>query len=118
MIKNLMKCDDYSDFTRYRVGCDCSLPDHDLDVWVEIDRGIGTLNFSHDTHTRFWNNRFSHPWLSWLNDPLNRVEIALKVLVTGHVTRTSDFVISKENLSALRTALDETEKKLLDTLHK
>lgn len=106
-----MKCDDYPDFTRYRVGCDCGLPDHDLDIWVEVDDlGIGTLNFSHDTHTRLWRNRFSHPWLSWLNDALNRIEIALKVLITGHVTRTSDFVISKENLAALRTALDDTEK--------
>lgn len=110
----LMKIKEFDDALYYRVGCDCGVREHDLEIWAEVDKEgyFPTINFSANCHTRYWNNRFSHPLLKWLNDPLNRISIALTVLFTGHVETNFEYCLGKENVSALRTALDEIERKL------
>lgn len=113
MLKQLMKCVEYDDAIRFRIGCDCGATDHDLDIWAEQDtNGITTIMFSQTTHTQYWRTYFKHnSRFYWLNDLLNRIMIAGKVLFSGHVETNSDFVVSKDNIAALRAALDEIEKK-------
>lgn len=115
MLKQLMKCAEYDDAVRFRIGCDCGAPEHDLDIWAEQDsNGIATVMFSQETHTRYWRTYFDRDsWFYWLNDPINRILIAGNVILNGYVETNSDFVLSKDNILALRTALDEIEKKLL-----
>lgn len=114
MLKQLMKSAEWDDAVRYRIGCDCGAPEHDLDIWAEKEKdGLwGTIMFSQTTHTRYWRTYFDHDsWFYWLNDPINRIMIAGKVLLTGYVETNADFVLSKDNVQALRTALDAIEEK-------
>ena len=115
MLKQLMKSAEYDDAVRFRVGCDCGAPEHDLDMWAEQDaNGITTIMFSQKTHTRYWKTYFDHDsWFYWLNDPINRIMVAGKVLLNGYVETNTDFVLSKDNFKSLQYALTEIEKKLL-----
>jgi hypothetical protein len=110
---NLMKLKEYSDALHYRVGCDCSASEHDLDIWVETEEEnhFPAIYFSGTLHTELWGEWFDNRLFSWLNAPLNRISIALRVLFTGKVEMHREFMLGKENIAGLRLALDEIEKK-------
>lgn len=108
----LMKLGEWDDAIYYRIGCDCLCREHDLEIWAEVDEhGCKTINMSGTLHSYLWQERFDHKWLRWLNGPVNRIAIALTVLFTGRVEMTGDFILGKDNITALRTALDEIEAK-------
>lgn len=110
----LMKMKEWDDAIYYRIGCDCCDPDHDLAIWAESDKEghFPAINLTGQLHTRLWVEKFTSPWLKWLNDPYNRIVIAAKVLLMGYTTVSLEFSLGKENIAGLRTALDEIERKL------
>lgn len=109
----LMKMHEWDDAVSYRVGCQCTDTAHDLDIWVETDKenDFPAIYLSSTIHTNLWNEQFTNPFLKWLNGPLNRIILALAILLNGKIEMHKEFILGKENVKGLRTALDEIEKK-------
>jgi hypothetical protein len=109
----LMKMKEWEDAVYYRVACDCGSDDHDMSIWAETN-GVhdcyeirfGTMMVANTYRTRFYSK-----WLQWLNVPVDRVAIALRVLFTGRVEMHHEFVLGKENVQGLRVALQDIERK-------
>lgn len=109
----LMKINEYDDALYYRVACDCASEEHDMSIWAE---SIGTVGYyeirmSSTMCANAYRSRFSSRWLRWLDGPVNRVAIALRVLFTGRVELSQEFILGKENVRGLRVALQDIEAK-------
>jgi hypothetical protein len=107
----MMKAKEWEDFVMYRIGCDCMDSDHDMEVWASSVGGFHSINLSYKMRSRMQRKFFESEILGWLNDLLHRVVMAAEILLTGHVETHGEFVLGKENISGLRTALDEIEDK-------
>lgn len=113
MVNQLMKEYEYDDTISYRIGCDCRSPDHDISLYAEQDPdGFAHIQFSANLHTPYWYKFFETPVLKWLNEPIKRIKIAVEVLFQGYTEYNFEFILGKDNISALRYALDEIEKKM------
>lgn len=108
----MMKVSEWEDFVIYRIGCDCMDSDHDMDIWASSDDGgFHAINFSYKMHSRLQRKFFESEILGWLNGPLHRLVMIAEILFTGRVETHGEFVLGKENIKGLRTALDEIEDK-------
>lgn len=113
MVNQLMREYEYDDVVSYRIGCDCRSTDHDLNLYAEQDKdGIAHIQFTANLNTPYWYTFFEHALLKWLNEPIKRVKIAVEVLFRGYTEYNFDFILGKDNINALRYALDEIEKKM------
>lgn len=111
-VSQLMKVKEWNDAVSYRIGCDCLSDDHDLHLWAESDEyGGHEIRMSCDLIAHGYRSRFRSPWLRWLDGPINRVAIAARILFAGRIEFNQEFILGKENVVALRTALDEIEEK-------
>ena len=97
MADMLMKIREFEDAVYYRIGCDCTDSEHDVDIWAEVVDGVPSVQFSAKMHTNLSKNRFMQ---------------ALEILFTGKTEMYKEFVLGRENILGLRIALDEIEKKL------
>ena len=113
MLPRIMKEYEHDDRVSYRIGCGCyGGAEHDLSIYAGQDKdGTATIDFSAKLNTPYWGSTFESPWLSWLNEPIKRVKLAAKILVVGYSEYSFDFILDKDNVAALRYALDEIEKK-------
>ena len=102
-----MKTGEWTGADCYRVACECHHPEHDLDVWIEVESDAEvrevTLTLYKELSTPVWEQGF------------NRVREALRVLFTGS-TRVAGTIIMRrevaENfLAAVRSSIDRLEKK-------
>lgn len=107
----VMKIIEGPGYVFYRVACDCSEPDHDITLELEVDPQdypIFSLNIYSNLYVdTFWGNKniFSRAW--------KRIKIALKVLWSGYVETGSNFLLMKdENIDAFINALQEGKEKL------
>lgn len=113
MLQQIMKEYEHDDCVSYRIGCDCFSNDHDLDIYAEQDEDghLSTIQFVASMSTPYWDRTFTSPWLEWLNEPIKRIKLITKILFVGRVEYNCEFVLGKDNIVALRYALDEIEKK-------
>lgn len=109
----MMKSKEWEDAVYYRVACDCGSDEHDMSIWAETtgvddyyEIRFGTIMVAKD-----YRNHFRSKWFRWLDSPVNRVAIALRVLFTGRVEMHHEFVLGKENVRGLRVALQDIESK-------
>lgn len=112
MLQQIMKEYEHDDCVSYRIGCECRSDVHDLNVYAEQDEdGFSTIQFVAKLSTPYWDRTFNSPWLKWLNEPIKRIKLINKILFLGYAEYNFDFVLGKDNIVALRYALDEIEKK-------
>ena len=98
-----MKLADYANgSSHWRVACDCSDSNHDVSMWFEpLDKDYEDVSLmvelEYGAHER-WGNFFKRwPW---------RISTALKILFTGHYTFTSEVILNKDGLDAMKLALE------------
>jgi hypothetical protein len=110
----MMKIKEYDDAVYYRVACGCAGGDHDMAIWAEKvgdDDDYYEIRMSVDMVAHGYRSRFTSRWLRWLDEPVNRMALALRVLFTGRVELNQEFVLGKENVRGLRVALQDIEEK-------
>jgi len=107
----VMKTSEGPGYVFYRVACDCTDPDHDIILELEVDpKGypIYSLNiYSNLDINANWqdNNFFSKAW--------RRIKIAIKVLCTGYVEIGSNFLLmTGDHIDSFINALQEGKEKL------
>jgi len=105
--RNIMKTGEWQDADCYRVACDCHHPDHDLDVWIEVecDKEVNevTLTFYKELYTPVWERGF------------NRVKEAFRILFTGSSRVAGTIVMRREVaqnfIDTVQSSIDRLEKK-------
>jgi hypothetical protein len=108
----MMKIKEYDDAVYYRVACGCSGCDNDMAIWAEKTGDEDyEVRMSIDMVAHGYRSRFNSLWLRWLDEPINRMAIALRVLFTGRIELNQEFVLNKENVRGFRTALQDIEGK-------
>lgn len=61
--EGILKTNDWGDTKVYRVACECSSPECDHNVWVEVDDHNVTVTVYTTTRTNFWSKtRWQHIW--------------------------------------------------------
>ena len=106
-MRNIMKTGEWGDADAYRVACDCHHPDHDLDVWVEVetDREMPeiTITFYKELHTPVWEQGF------------NRFKEAFRILFTGSSRHAGTIIMRREVaenfLKVVRSSIDRLDTK-------
>jgi len=105
MTKKLMELNSYEDGdSMWRVACECGDSDHDVVLWFEADREIKsvTLNLSMQVGVYpKWREGFG----AWLEDKVERVKFAAKVLFTGYATVQGDVILDETGVRAMQEAL-------------
>ena len=119
----IMKTSDHDDFAHYRVACNCSDADHDLNISIELDEDFHevTVHVYSEVKTAYWNRNFDYSHGTWYysiadfaNDAINRVKLAYQALVKGYVVMESYTLLNKDvalNLAdALRSGVEKIEE--------
>lgn len=105
--RNIMRTGEWQGADAYRVACECHDPDHDLDVWVEVESDTEvqevTLTLYKDLYSPTWEPGF------------NRFREALRLLFTGRTRVTSSIIMKRDVaqnfIKALQTSIDRLESK-------
>lgn len=113
MADQLMKIKEWDDALYYRVGCDCGIDNHDMSIWAETNgvHNCYKIRFGTVMVANKYLIRFSSKWFSWMEEPINRVAIAIRILFTGRVEMHNEFILGKENVQGLTSALQEIKRK-------
>ena len=68
-LQGIMKTSEYDDAVSFRVACDCHDNNHDVDVWIEVEKDDEvheiTVTFYRELDTPWWEkgfNRFQEAW--------------------------------------------------------
>ena len=102
----IMQTGEWPDADCYRVACDCHHNDHDLDVWIEVERDTEvqeiTLTFYKELYTPVWERGF------------NRFREALRILFTGSSRMAGTIILKRDvaqNLiNTIQHSIDRLEK--------
>jgi hypothetical protein len=106
-VRNIMKTGEWGDAEAYRVACDCHHPDHDLDVWIEVEddqetREV-TITFHREMYTPVWDQSF------------NRFREAFRILFFGHSRHAGSIImrrdVAQNFLNAVQTSIDRLKEK-------
>jgi|688.fasta_scaffold1640357_1 hypothetical protein len=97
----IMKTFDNEDSAAYRIACDCHTSDHDINMWVELDRDEYNINVSFyvESYTPWWNQYF------------NRFKVIWKLLTTGYFQREHHTILNSQTaLNFANTIISEVER--------
>jgi len=109
----ISKTHEHNDDIFYRADCGCGCEDCSLELELELDEveedslyNSFSLNIFQDTNYFDWSNRDEWYWRGW-----SRIKIALRVLFTGKVKVSSEFIFQGEKqVRSFITALEEGSK--------
>ena len=107
---NVMELNDYGDMVFYRVACACGDRDCGCDIILEHVKHINdiTITFYKDLYldTYYSSNNY-------IVRLLNRLQLSLKILLSGHVKIQGEFLIqSEKHIDSFITALQEGKEKI------
>ncbi len=88
--KMIMQTGEWPDADCYRVACDCHHPDHDLDVWIEVESDAEVR----DVTLTFYKKLYSPVW----EKGFNRFREALRLLFRG-TTEVQGTIILKQDVA-------------------
>jgi hypothetical protein len=101
-LRNIMEASDFGDAKSYRVGCDCTDPEHDVHMWIEVDSDSDTrdvqLSFYVDTWTPFWDKKF------------NRFKAAYDILFKGINRQQHHMILSEKAAECLTGTITQAIK--------
>ena len=92
-----MKTAEYDDAVSFRVACDCHDNQHDVDVWIEVEKDDEvheiTVTFYRELDTPWWDKGF------------NRFREAWQILVHGRSRFSGSIIIRSETAQHLCDAI-------------
>ena len=104
-MKRLMEINSYSDGASFwRVACNCTDPNHDAQLWFDLEDGLLSLNLSIEVgfYPRYtYTNAIERAW----TDFKRRVAAAASILFRGHFTAAGDVILDQDGIAAMQTAL-------------
>ena len=102
--QGIMQTASYSDGKSYVVACECSDPEHQVNVWIEVDGDEETQDvqvaFYVDTWTPFWDKKF------------NRFKAAWDILVKGVSQQQHHIILRKQAALNFANVIESTVKDL------
>lgn len=108
-LRGIMETSDWGDAKTFRVSCDCHDPEHDVNMWIEVDGDADTKDvqvaFYVDTWTPFWDKKF------------NRFKAAWDILFKGVHRQQHHMILSKKAALNFADAIADTVLEL-DTREK
>lgn len=108
-LTGIMKICDLDSVRAFRIACDCTNTDHDVDAWIEVEGdSIGnshliSVTFTVQTETPWWDSSYS------------RIREAWKILLHGYSTRSHNLLLNVDaarNFSnAITSTIDEFQNR-------
>ena len=84
----IMKTASYKNAETYQIACDCHSPDHNVDMWIEINKedDLDLINVSFYTKATasFWTPKF------------NRFKLIWEILTTGYYQAEHHLILSEQ----------------------
>ena len=120
MQNKVMRINDYSDGdSHWRVACDCSSAEHDVELWFDADSDdieYGTINLNLSMEVGAY-DRVGYQFDKWW-DPVRRFYeqikwrfgVAATVIFKGRYTMMGNVVLDLEGIKGMQLALDEGVK--------
>jgi len=106
---------EYDDWIFYRATCSCLNPDHSIDMVLEYDfeLNIVTLSLNKNLYYCAHFGIYYGDKLYWIKNIWNRIKGAVKLLLTGYIEVSEEFLFTeKKQLDAFIAALQEGRAKL------
>lgn len=91
---------DFGDSASYSIHCDCTAPDCQVNMWIEVEEDHESIDLSFYVHTS----------LPWWKKGFNRIAYALKVLFTGNIEEEHHMVLSPQAAVNLHSILGKSIK--------
>lgn len=103
--QGIMQTSEWPDAKTYTIACECTDPDHQVNMWIEVDSDNDTQDvqvaFYVDTWTPFWDSKF------------NRFKAAWDILVKGVNRQEHHMILRKQAAlnfaSTIETVVGELE---------
>ena len=99
-----MKTSEYDDAVSFRVACDCHDNNHDVDVWIEVEKDDEvheiTVTFYRELDTPWWEKGF------------NRFREAWRILVHGRSRFSGSLIMRPEAADSLCAAIQTSIQRL------
>ena len=89
----IMKLREYDDCIMYKSSCECTAPDHDLFLEMEVDKGYTFLSL------RFYGNIYYGAYNcddNWFKRTIKRIKASLQMLFKGYLESEFDFLMSDD----------------------
>ena len=103
-LQGIMKTAEYQDAVSFRVACDCHDNNHDVDVWIEVEKDDEvheiTVTFYRELDTPWWETGF------------NRFREAWRILVHGRSRFSGSLVMRPEAADHLCEAIQTSIARL------
>jgi hypothetical protein len=103
---SIMQVGDWKDAKAFRMGCLCHHPDHDINVWIEVnpDSDIGDIDLSFYVDTE----------VPWWKEGFNRFKTAWTILTKGYMRMEHHFMLNKQGADNLIGAINASFESLKD----
>lgn len=109
MKKKVMQLNSYKDGASFwRVACDCTDSNHDVELWFEPEDSGLILNMSIEVgfHPRYQANFFERTWV----DFQRRISAAASILFRGRFVATGDVMLDQDGIAAMQYALEQGQQ--------
>mgnify|MGYP000067441800 CR=1 FL=1 len=102
--QGINQTNEWPDAKTYVVSCECSDPEHQLNMWIEVegDNELQSvqLSFYIDTWTPFWDHKFS------------RIKAAYNILFKGVMKQEHHIILNKQSAYNLSGTINKAIKEL------
>ncbi len=102
--KGILLTGEWSDAKAFHIPCECTDPDHAVDMWIEVDheQDIDAVNvtFYVKTTNEFWREGYS------------RIRAAWDILTKGVHTQSNTLILDKQSALNMAEAIKSTAKEL------
>ncbi len=106
----VMKTHDFDKSVFYRVACDCTEPDHDMTIEMEIDNdfpNIGLHIYAKLESSVYWGGS------NWFERQWKRIKYSMSLLFKGWIEVEQEFLfINDEHISNFIEALEDGREKM------
>ena len=103
--EGIMLSKEWQDAKAYRIECDCTDPDHGVDMWIEAEADEDL----HDTvSVTFYVKTTNHHW----RDGYSRIRAAWDILTKGVHIQSNNLLLSKQAALNFAEVIKTTVKKL------
>ncbi len=102
--KGIMLQGDWTNAKAFHIPCECTDPDHGVDMWIEVDREQDlecvNVTFYVKTTNEFWREGYS------------RIRAAWDILTKGVHTQSQTLILDKQSALNMAEAIKSTAKEL------
>lgn len=104
----IMQTGDWNDARSFRVSCDCQSTDHDVNMWIEVNRDTEDPKLA-DVEVSFYVTTWTPLWDGWGQ----RFKAAFDILFNGMYKQEHHLILNKQSAinfaDAIKTSVKELE---------